>query len=512
MMSRETAIARVRALPSATPAASSRATALLERANRHLAQWTTDDARQRARIATLRDEIHAISMAVDDAFWSAPLPWQRLLDLTSDRSFECQELIAALILEPHGELVDDLETSTAAPHAPKLDPAMTLAELSRHLRGTFAFALDIDFASREATDQFWYVSEEKLEPRLGRRYDEPGADLEMPLDIARQVQSLQRDLQTSPAEQSVAEFLLSHPAHRNAVIRVQTVARNPYSEIRDNLIGAHLPADRHAALQARLLRRRQVRPALRPLDAHHDVPGRAVVRRTRCSRNRRRLVVARPRDSIMSYSLNELESLLRKAAAGSGFPAGHADAIAAAGIWLARRRFPACQVVERALTGGFRPPNPAEADNKTWFHDASAAIDGLAAIDLLLAQSQSEPEPVILEALNVPTLLLGLCGDAADQHRSAFTLARANTTITVAPDADLKPEHWPFGANGDLCILRTSPAPAITAPHLATRYHPIDNAAALAWDALMQLAHNTYVPASEHSRLAGAGAGLTDND
>ena len=32
------------------------------------------------------------------------------------------------------------------------------------------------------------------------------------------------------------------------------------------------------------------------------------------------------------------------------------------------------------------------------------------------------------------------------------------------------------------------------------------------WDRLQTLAHKSYVPASEASRLAGAGAGLTDND
>ena len=32
------------------------------------------------------------------------------------------------------------------------------------------------------------------------------------------------------------------------------------------------------------------------------------------------------------------------------------------------------------------------------------------------------------------------------------------------------------------------------------------------WEALSAFAHRTYVPASEASRLKGAGAGLTDND
>lgn len=32
------------------------------------------------------------------------------------------------------------------------------------------------------------------------------------------------------------------------------------------------------------------------------------------------------------------------------------------------------------------------------------------------------------------------------------------------------------------------------------------------WSRLMQFAHRTYVPATERSRLEGAGAGMIDND
>ncbi len=84
--------------------------------------------------------------------------------------------------------------------------------------------------------RFWYVSEEKQEPRLGDRQSEPGAELEMPLDIARQVQDLAQVLSETPATLNVAEFLLGRPDLRHIVRRVQTVARYPYGEIRDNLI------------------------------------------------------------------------------------------------------------------------------------------------------------------------------------------------------------------------------------------------------------------------------------
>jgi len=86
------------------------------------------------------------------------------------------------------------------------------------------------------------VSEEKLEPRLGNRHTEDGADRESPMDIARQVKALGVDL--NGATGNVASFLAIHPQHRTAVRRVQTLSLHAYAEIRDNLIGEEcLPID-----------------------------------------------------------------------------------------------------------------------------------------------------------------------------------------------------------------------------------------------------------------------------
>ena len=45
-------------------------------------------------------------------------------------------------------------------------------------------------AKRQANARFWYVSAEKLEPRLGERSSEPGAEREQPLAIARDIAAL----------------------------------------------------------------------------------------------------------------------------------------------------------------------------------------------------------------------------------------------------------------------------------------------------------------------------------
>ena len=92
----------------------------------------------------------------------------------------------------------------------------------------------------EANARFWYASEEKLEPRLGERFEEPGAEREHPLAVGRDVAALSAALEEQPGDRSVAAFLLACPRHRRAVRRVQIASRHPYAEIHDNLIGAGL--------------------------------------------------------------------------------------------------------------------------------------------------------------------------------------------------------------------------------------------------------------------------------
>jgi hypothetical protein len=244
VIAKETALARVRAQPAATAATAAHAGRLFERVKQHLVQWNVDDHEHMQRIVVLRREFRELSDNLDAAWWSEPFPWERLIAASEPYSLECQELVVSLALEPHGELIDDLEAEMSSEAHPVLLPAMRIAELRKWLHSSFAFALQTDFSNRQESAQFWYVSEEKLEPRLGSRYQEEGAQLEQPLDIARRVQALSKDLASASENETVAEFLMRLPVHRLAVLRVQTIAQNPYSEIRDNLISEQcLPID-----------------------------------------------------------------------------------------------------------------------------------------------------------------------------------------------------------------------------------------------------------------------------
>lgn len=244
---REQALSRVRSLPQAEAEAVENFTELLERARRHVDEWCVADERQMARILQLREEIAELSNAVCSArrFLWGPYPWDALYRWASQTfSPEGQELVVSLLLEPYPDLIDQLTEDMAAPDTMPIEAQMTVGELREIVAGRYAWALAIDFSDPCRQQRFWYASEEKQEPRLGERYEEPGAEKEMPLAIARDIQALDRELLERPTDQNVAGLLLSQPQLRHVVRRVQTAGHYPYAELRSNLVDAEmLPID-----------------------------------------------------------------------------------------------------------------------------------------------------------------------------------------------------------------------------------------------------------------------------
>jgi hypothetical protein len=232
MVARETALARVRAQPAAT--ADTRAAFADAVAHTDVAGWRTDDAVQMARIVSLRADF----ARVRDFALPAAYPWDALYRWAeANLGLEAQELVVALMLEPHGALIDDLCDGMGADEQESvaIDGSMSCGALADII------VQDYDWALGGPPDQsrFWYASAEKLEPRLGERYAEPGADYEQPLTFARDVPLLLAALRAEPAVR-LAEFLMRHPEWRHVARRVQVAHRYPYAEIRDNLIGAEM--------------------------------------------------------------------------------------------------------------------------------------------------------------------------------------------------------------------------------------------------------------------------------
>lgn len=260
IMAKETALTRICQLPTTTTAQQQSIIALLQRAIVHVGEWQVEDAVQMSKIKQLREELPRLNDWLKEKLKPESKQTnfnpKQLSQQSLNFSDDCQELIVSLLIEAYPELSEDLIASMGTTNHEgntnlldyTLQPAMPLSELQQLIKTHCQWAFSFDFSTPEAQDKFWYVSEEKLEPRLGQRFSEDGGDKEMPIDIARQIQQLQHSLdafrQAHPQLTTTAQFLRTHSEHRHAVLRVQNLPHYPYAEIRDNLIGAHcLPID-----------------------------------------------------------------------------------------------------------------------------------------------------------------------------------------------------------------------------------------------------------------------------
>ncbi|NBV59525.1 MAG: hypothetical protein EBR73_00425 [Rhodobacteraceae bacterium] len=197
IFAREEALARVRALPMATPQQLAGLRAALADAEENASSWRSSHPVQVEKLASLRADLACI----------------RCLSADEQASF-------------------------------RINGALPLGQLRQIVAQHYAWALRTDFSDPAQMARFWYVSEEKLEPRLGDRHAEPGADQEQPLAIAHLVQALWADLQAQPETLPLARFLLAHPQHRLVVRRVLRAPSHPFAEVQDNLIAdTMLPID-----------------------------------------------------------------------------------------------------------------------------------------------------------------------------------------------------------------------------------------------------------------------------
>lgn len=253
ILARETALARVRAQPTATIATRHQFRQLLTRAQHNVRDWHTADDRQQQRCRRLAQDLARLAThldARDGEVMKKTAPWDALFRWCQVQlEMEAQELCVSLLIEPHGALVDDLCEQMTVDEARYfvIDGGGEVRALAATIRQHYDWALAIDFTEPTECARFWYVSAEKLEPRLGERFEIEGADKEQPLAYGRDIAALYRDLlayDPPAAAPTLAPFLGQFPQHRHSVRRVQVTSQLPYAEIRDNLLGAAmLPLD-----------------------------------------------------------------------------------------------------------------------------------------------------------------------------------------------------------------------------------------------------------------------------
>ena len=240
---REQAIANVRSLSAVTQEDVQILLEVLERSRISADLWHSAHKGQSEKLKRLRSDLGKLAEHAGQADLQSDYPWDRLYQWAeTNLDEEAQECLASLLLEPYGALVDDLsdQMSDRNTQAFRIDGTMRIGDLRAVLQRAYDWALRVDWSDQQECARAWYVSAEKLEPRLGERFQEPIAAYEQPLAPGRDAAALFYDLKDQDKDTSVAAFLLRHPQHRHSVRRAQIVAAAPYAEIRDNTIGSDL--------------------------------------------------------------------------------------------------------------------------------------------------------------------------------------------------------------------------------------------------------------------------------
>ncbi|PIB23446.1 hypothetical protein BFP76_07805 [Amylibacter kogurei] len=240
---RETALARVRQIKSASAAIRGVMLNHAQSAHINAMNWHSQHPIQIAKVTELQSDMVMLCKAIE-RIGDAPYPWDRLYqwgerDLTS----EGLEQLVSILMEPYGDIVDDLADVMSIDESAHfyIDGTQDMRRIKSLIVAHFEWALKTDFSNAQDQARFWYVSAAKLEPRLGERATEQGHELEQPLAIGRDVAALYRAINQ---DETVAHFLRKHPEHRHILRRVQMVEKFPYAEIRDNLLHADmLPID-----------------------------------------------------------------------------------------------------------------------------------------------------------------------------------------------------------------------------------------------------------------------------
>lgn len=237
----ETAIMRC-AIQPITPKTQAKYLAILKKSGQYFRETTTVDPVQQARYQQVIGDISALIIVLQNDY--SGLTWgQFLATHEQDKPFESRELFNSVLLELFPNLVDELCDEMADEERYQLNAGMSLTEMQTLIESRYAWTLAYDFSDTTQNYWFWYASEEKEEPRLGVRGQEPGVDKQMPLGIAWRVQRFYQaitDFLADYPDAYLADFLLSHPKKRGIARRIQSMSQYIYPEIHGNLFAKDL--------------------------------------------------------------------------------------------------------------------------------------------------------------------------------------------------------------------------------------------------------------------------------
>jgi len=211
---------------------------------KNITSWHTDSEFQKEKIKGLIEDLKKfIKFMKEDFKFQNSYQFNQIYNWSEENlNDECVEYIVSMMMEPFDNIVNPLITQMSSDEEEHFNIPVdrTIEDLRNILENKYSEILKIDFLKDENNQNFWFISKNKEEPRIGDRYIDEGSDLEQPLAIARDINKLYEAVFTKKNSSKIGKFLKDNNHLRHVVRRAFIAEKFPYSEIQDNTIGSKL--------------------------------------------------------------------------------------------------------------------------------------------------------------------------------------------------------------------------------------------------------------------------------
>jgi len=205
--------------------------------------WNTDSEFQKNKIKELLNDINKTINFLDTLDKSQSNLFNIIYKWAeTEVCEECLEYLVSMFMEPFDDIVNQFkhEMSSDEDKYFTIPSHRKVIELRDILENHYSELIKLDFNRKENNYNFWFISKNKEEPRLGNRFEVDGSELEQPLAIARDIKKLYERVIVFKNSKTIAEFLIENDVLRHVVRRAFIIEKFPYSEILDNTIGEKL--------------------------------------------------------------------------------------------------------------------------------------------------------------------------------------------------------------------------------------------------------------------------------
>ena len=246
IMAKEKALRAIRLLESVNEIEKNNFQSYLSTIQDNIKYWKTDSDYQIQKNGQLTNDLKDFqkyfnTKKIEKYFWNEVYEWAE-----KNTHAECCEFIVSLMMEVYPDIVEPLsyEMSINEDNYFDIDTTRNIQDICNLIEKQYTWLLKIDFEQKDNIYNFWYYSKNKQEPRLSDRFSEEGADLELPLAIARDIHHLYKGLKKMDPKKDISFYLSKNQQYRHVLRRVFICEQLPYSEIQDNTISKTLiPVD-----------------------------------------------------------------------------------------------------------------------------------------------------------------------------------------------------------------------------------------------------------------------------